>query len=148
MVATSRIFKQFDWAPRNQNCKTDMEPHIKYSNFYVKPRLPMTNEGVLDRFRAFRPVKLQPIWSYRCKRRLISQNEHWKNEATSNLPIFGNFGSPLCWDNCTSVSLQDKNSVATDSGRPLLLYHCRPFPACVSEVFNHLSIRTSFLRTY
>jgi hypothetical protein len=33
----------------------------KYSNFYVKPRLPMTNEGVLDRIRTFRAVKLQPI---------------------------------------------------------------------------------------
>ena len=52
----------------------------------------MTNEGVLNRFRTFRAVKLQPIWSYRYERRLISQNEHLKNEAMSNLPIFGNFG--------------------------------------------------------
>ena len=44
----------------------------KYSNFYFKPRLPMTNEGVLNRFRTFRAVKLQPIWPYRCERRLIS----------------------------------------------------------------------------
>jgi hypothetical protein len=40
----------------------------------------MTNEGVLNRFRIFpcifRAVKLQPIWSYRYERRLISQNEH------------------------------------------------------------------------
>ena len=42
----------------------------KYSNFYFKPRLPMTNEGVLNRFRTFRAVKLQPIWSYH------PQNEH------------------------------------------------------------------------
>ncbi len=48
----------------------------KYSNFYVKPRLPMTNEDVLNRFRTFRAVKLQPVWSYRCERCLISQNEH------------------------------------------------------------------------
>ena len=34
---------------------------IKYSNFYVKPRLPMTNEhaneGVMNRFRTIRAVK-------------------------------------------------------------------------------------------
>jgi hypothetical protein len=36
----------------------------KYSNFYVKPRLPMSNEGVLNRFRTFRAVKLQPVWPY------------------------------------------------------------------------------------
>jgi hypothetical protein len=47
-----------------------------YSNFYFKPRLPMTNEDVLNRFRTFRAVKLQPIWSYRCERCLISQGEH------------------------------------------------------------------------
>jgi hypothetical protein len=29
LVPTFRIFEQFDWAPRNQNCKTDMEPQIK-----------------------------------------------------------------------------------------------------------------------
>jgi hypothetical protein len=29
LVPTFRIFEQFDWAPRNQNCKTDMELHIK-----------------------------------------------------------------------------------------------------------------------
>jgi hypothetical protein len=53
---------------------------IKYSNVYVKPRLPMTNEhaneGVMNRFRTIRAVKPQPIWSYRYERRLISQNEH------------------------------------------------------------------------
>jgi hypothetical protein len=30
----------------------------KYSNLYFKPRLPMTNDGVLNRFRTFRAVKL------------------------------------------------------------------------------------------
>ena len=48
----------------------------KYSNFYFKPRLPMTNEDVLNRFRTFRAVKLQPIWSYKYERRLISEGEH------------------------------------------------------------------------
>ena len=40
----------------------------KYSIFYVKPRLPMNNEDVLNRFRTYRAVKLQPVWSYRYKR--------------------------------------------------------------------------------
>jgi hypothetical protein len=47
----------------------------KYSNFYFKPRLPTcatTNEEVLNRFRTFRAVKLQPVWSYRYERCLIS----------------------------------------------------------------------------
>ena len=48
----------------------------KYSNFYFKPRLPMTNEDVLNRFRTFRVVKLQPVWSYRYKRRLTRPDEH------------------------------------------------------------------------
>jgi hypothetical protein len=29
LVPAFRIFEQFDWAPRNQNCKTDMELQIK-----------------------------------------------------------------------------------------------------------------------
>ena len=53
----------------------------KYSNFYFKPRLPMTNEGVLNRFRTFRAVKLQPVWSYRYERCLISQNIHFMKEG-------------------------------------------------------------------
>ncbi len=44
----------------------------KYLNCYFKPRLPMTNEDVLNRFRTFRAVKLQPVWSYRYERCLIS----------------------------------------------------------------------------
>jgi hypothetical protein len=36
----------------------------------------MTNEGVLNRFRAFRAGKLQPVLLYRYERCLISQNEH------------------------------------------------------------------------
>jgi hypothetical protein len=44
----------------------------KYSNFYVKPRPPMSTEDVLNRFRTFRAVKLQPVWLYRYERCLIS----------------------------------------------------------------------------
>jgi hypothetical protein len=29
-----------------------------------------------------------------------------------------------------------------------LCYHCRPFPECVGEGFNHLSVQRLFLRTY
>jgi hypothetical protein len=60
--------------------------------------LGMTNEDVLNRFRTFRVVKLQPVRSYRYERRLISQNEHLfkkkrkKKEETGELSIFGNFG--------------------------------------------------------
>ena len=55
----------------------------KYSNFYFKPRLPtcMTNEDFLNRFHTFRAVKLQPVWSYRCERCLISRNEHFMKEG-------------------------------------------------------------------
>jgi hypothetical protein len=48
----------------------------KYSNFNVKPRLHMTNEDTLNRFRTFRAVKLQPVWPYRYERCFITQNEH------------------------------------------------------------------------
>jgi hypothetical protein len=58
-----------------------------YSNFYFKPRLPLTNEDVLIRFRTFRSVKLKPIWSYRYERRLISpertSNERRKRRASN-----------------------------------------------------------------
>ena len=57
----------------------------KYSNFYFKPRLPMTNEGVLNRFRTFRAVKLQPVWSYRYERCLISQNNIYEKKDTGEL---------------------------------------------------------------
>ena len=52
----------------------------------------MTNEDVLNRFRTFRAVKLQPVWSYRYERCLISQNEHIIKGGNGELPIFGNFG--------------------------------------------------------
>jgi hypothetical protein len=53
-----------------------MEPQMKICKLLVKPMLPMTNEGVLTRFRTFRVVKLQPIWPYTYERRLISEGEH------------------------------------------------------------------------
>jgi hypothetical protein len=98
-------------AKRIWSCKS------KYSNFYVKPRLPMTNEDVLDRFRTFRAVKLQPVLSYRYERRHFRSDEHvikgGKSRASNSRRLWGG-GSFI------SVRLQDKNSGATDSGGPLL----------------------------
>ena len=89
----------------------------KYSNFYLKRRLPMTNEGVLNRFRTFRAVKLQLVWSYRYERRLSLPERtcHERRERTSF-----QFSATLGWDSFPSVRLNDENSGATDSGRPLL----------------------------
>ena len=86
---------------------------FKYSNFYFKPRLPMTNEDVLNRFRTFRAVKLQPVLSYRYERR--SRTCHKRREIASF-----QFSPTLGGDSFTSARLQDKNSSATDPGRPLL----------------------------
>ena len=40
----------------------------KHSNSYVKPRLPMTNEDVLNRFATSRAVKLHSVLSYKYER--------------------------------------------------------------------------------
>ena len=101
-------------AKRIWSCKS------KYSNFYVKPRLPMTNEDVLDRFRTFRAVKLQPVLSYRYERRHFRSDEHvikgGKERASNFRRLWGGI--------FISVGIQDKNSMknsgATDSGGPLL----------------------------
>jgi hypothetical protein len=69
----------------------------------------------------------------------------YKKEETGELSIFGNFGRGYL-SSFTSVRLQDKTRVLRT--RVDLCYHCRPFPACLGGVFNHLSVRTSFLRTY
>ena len=55
----------------------------KYSTFYFKPRPPMTNEDVLNRFRTFRAVKLQPVWSYRCECRHFRPDEHGKKRLSN-----------------------------------------------------------------
>ena len=108
----------------------------KYSNFYVEHRLPMTDEGVLNRFRTFRAVKLQPIWSYRYERRLIFRRKRASFQ----------FSETLGRDSFTFVRLHDKTHVLRT--RVDLCYHRNPFPKCVGEVFNHLSVQTSFLRIY
>jgi hypothetical protein len=64
----------------------------KYSNFYFKPRLPLANEDVLNRFHTFRTVKLQPVWPYSYKRRLILPKRACHERRKQRLPIHGNFG--------------------------------------------------------
>jgi hypothetical protein len=85
----------------------------KYSNFYVKSRLPMTDEDVLNRFRTFRAVKLQRARSYRYERCLISPERtcHKIRKSTSF-----KFSATLGGDSFTFVRVQDENSGATDSG--------------------------------
>ena len=93
----------------------------------------MTNEDVLNRSRTFRAVKLQPVRSYRYERRLsLSRRTCHERRTWASFQ----FSATLGGDSFTSVRLQDKNSAAMDSGRPL--YHCGPFPACVGKVFEHI----------
>ena len=107
----------------------------KYSNFYVKPRLPMTNEDALNRFRTFRAVKLQPVLSYRCERRHFRSDEHvikgGKERASNFRRLWGWVVAFLF------VSMTNTRVLRT---REDLCYHCGPFPACVGIVFNHLLV--------
>ena len=107
----------------------------KYSNFYVKPSLPMTNEDVLDRFRTFRAVKLQPVLSYRYERRHFRSDEHvtkgGKSRASNSRRLWGGVVSFLF------VSMTKTRVLRT---REDLCYHCGPFPACLGIVFNHLLV--------
>jgi hypothetical protein len=115
----------------------------KYSNFYVKPRQPMTNEGVLDRFRTFRAVKLQPIWSYRYERCLISTKR-----TCHKMRKLASFQFRQLWEGIISLMFVSRTKTRVLRTRVDLCYHCGPFPACVCEVFNHLSVRTLFSRTF
>ena len=112
-------------AKRIWSCKS------KYSNFYVKPRLPITNEDVLDRFRTFRAVKLQPVLSYRYERR--SRTCHKRREIASFQfsPTLGGVVSFLFVSRTKTRVLRTRED---------LCYHCGPFPACVGIVFNHLLV--------
>ena len=53
----------------------------------------MTNEDVLDRFRTFRAVKLQPVLSYRYERRHFRSDEHvikgGKSRASNSRRLWG-----------------------------------------------------------
>ena len=114
----------------------------KYSNFYVKPRLPMTNENVLNRFRTFRPVKLQPVWSYGCERRLTRPDEHVIKGGKGRASNFRRL-----WGGIVSLLFASRTKTRVLRTREDLCYHCGPFPACVCKVFNHLLVQMSFSRT-
>jgi hypothetical protein len=114
--ARVKIFILANGSHESKIAKRIWSRRSKYSNFYSKPRLLMTNEAVLDRFRWARAVKLQPIWSCRYERRLIFQNEYLKTRPRATFQ----FSVTLGENSFTSVRLQDENSGATDSGRPLL----------------------------
>jgi hypothetical protein len=114
----------------------------KYSNFYVKPRLPMTNEDVLNRFRTFRAVKLQSVCSYKCERRHFRSDEHvikgGKSQASNSRRL---------WEVVVSLLLVSMTKTRVLRTRVDLCYHCGPFPACVGKVFSHLLIQSSFSQT-
>ena len=114
----------------------------KYSNFYVKPRLPMTNEDVLDRFRTFRAVKLQPVLSYRYERRHFRSDEHVIKGGKSRAS-----NSRRLWGGVVSFLFVSRTKTRVLRTREDLCYHCGPFPACVGIVFNHLLVWMSFSRT-
>ena len=105
----------------------------KYSNFYGKPRLPMTNEDVLNRFRTFRAVKLQPVWSYMCERRLTRPDEHVIKGGKGRASNFRRL-----WGGIVSLLFVSRTKTRVLRTRDDLCYHCGPFPACVCKVFNHL----------
>ena len=107
----------------------------KYSNFYFKPRLPMTNEDVLNRFRTFRAVKLQPVWSYRCERRLTRPDEHVIKGGKGRASNFRRL-----WGGIVSLLFVSRTKTRVLRTRDDLCYHCGPFPACVCKVFNHLLV--------
>ena len=120
-IIISGFSSNLNWHHETKTAKLIWSRTSKYSNFYVKQRLPMTNEEVLNRFRTFRAVKLQPVWSYRYERCLTSAERtcHKRRKLASF-----QFSATLGGDSFTSVRLQYKNSGATNSGRPLLpLWH-------------------------
>ena len=116
-------------AKRIWSCKS------KYSNFYVKPRLPMTNEDVLNRFRTFRAVKLQPVLSYRYERHHFRSDEHVIKGGKSRAS-----NSRRLWGGVVSFLFVSRTKTRVLRTREDLCYHCGPFPACVGIVFNHLVV--------
>ena len=107
----------------------------KYSNFYFKPRLHMTNEDVLNRFRTFRAVKLQPVLSYRCERRHFRSDEHVIKGGKSRAS-----NSRRLWGGVVSFLFVSRTKTRVLRTREDLCYHCGPFPAGVGIVFDHLLV--------
>jgi hypothetical protein len=121
----------FDWAPRNQNCKPYIELQLKYSNFHWKTCIRMTDENFLDRFRTFRAVKLQPVWSYRHERCLISpkRTSHKMRKSAS-------FKFRQLWEGIFSLLFVSRTKTRVLRTRVDLCYHRGPFPACVGKVYK------------
>ena len=103
----------------------------------------MTNEDVLDRFRTFRAVKLQPVWSYRYECCLISPNEHVMTGRHGQASNFRQL-----WEGIFSLLFVSRTKTQVLWTRVDLCYHRGPFPACVGEVFQHLWVQTLFLNTF
>ena len=107
------------------------------------------NEDVLmkvqHRFRTFRAVKLQRVWSYRYERCLISPKR-----TCHKMRKLASFQFRQLWEGIISLMFVSRTKTRVLRTRVDLCYHCRPFPACVGGVlvFNHLSVRRSFLRTF
>ena len=105
-------------------------------------RVPMTTEDVLNRFRTFRAVKLQPVWSYRYERRLTRPDEHVIKGGKGRA-----FNFRRLWGGIVSLLFVSRTKTRVLRTRDDLCYHCGPFPACVCKVFNHLLVQMSFSRT-
>ena len=102
----------------------------------------MTNEEVLNRFRTFRAVKLQPVWSYMCERRLTRPDEHVIKGGKGRASNFRRL-----WGGIVSLLFVSKTKTRVLRTWDDLCYHCGSFPACVCKVFNHLLVQMSFSRT-
>jgi hypothetical protein len=87
----------------------------------------------MNRFRTFRAVKLQPIWSYRYERCLISQNEHLEKGEHGQASNFLQL-----WEGIFSLLFVSMTKIRVLRTRVDLCYHCGPFPAYVRKVFKHL----------
>ena len=103
----------------------------------------MTNKDVLNRFRTFRAVKLQPVWSYRYERCLISQNEHFMKEGHVQASNFRQL-----WEGIFPLLFVSRTKTRVLRTRVDLYYYCGPFPACVGELFQYLWVQTLFLKTF
>ena len=102
----------------------------------------MTNEEVLNRFRTFRAVKLQPVWSYMCERRLTRPDEHVIKGGKGRASNFRRL-----WGGIVSLLFVSRTKTRVLRTRDDLCYHRGPFPECAGKAFNNLLVQTSFSRT-
>ena len=118
-----------------KNAKPIWSCRSKYSSFYYKPRLPMTNEDVLNRFRTFRAVKLQPVRSYICERRLTRPDEHVIKGGKGRASNFRRL-----WGGIVSLLFVSRTKTRVLRTRDDLCYHRGPFPECVGKAFNKILV--------